>query len=178
MIYDFVEQLNFSNGVELSDSLLGHIVASIPRATGHRAATKDEDLSGTDVWIDRRDLPPVSVDFKHRSFCPIDRWGKDDACIETCSVFRDGKRIKPGWTLDKTKRTDLVVYTWPAANGQRRFWILWFPFLCQAATLNHHVWNHIYGEMPTSNNGYQTLNIYVPRIVIAKAMKSLSVGAA
>src|SRR5690606_1780156 len=130
-MHDFAERLAFSEGVELEDAVLARIVDGIPGATGIRRAGQDDDRAGTDYWIDRDGLPPVSVDVKHRAFCPIQRFGSDDACIETTSVYlgsgppwRDSGRRKIGWTLDPRKRTDLVVYTWPAETG-RRFWILY-----------------------------------------------------
>jgi hypothetical protein len=174
-VYDFVKQLNFSMGVDVSEGILEHLKSSVPLASGIRMATPNEDRHGTDVWIDRTGLPSISVDFKHRSFCPIDRFGRDDACIEVCSVCRNGKREKPGWTIDSRKRTDIVVYTWPA-GASRRFWILWFPFLCRTAMQRRSEWEYRYGVKETRNNGYVTLNVYVPRRVIARAMRELVSG--
>jgi hypothetical protein len=175
MSWDFRERLNFSQGVVIGEAITSHLMASIPGSVGARPATVNEDRSGTDLWIDREGLPPVSVDFKHRSFCPIVKLKSDDACIETCSVFQDNVRKKIGWTLDASKRTDLIVYTWPAKEGTR-FWILWFPFLCRAATLNWERWCYVYTERPAQNNDYQTLNVFVPRTEIARAMRDLTVG--
>ncbi|MGQ0563324.1 MAG: hypothetical protein ACT443_15805 [Gemmatimonadota bacterium] len=188
--YDFRERLQFSEGVEITAGILRHVHMSIPAARKIEKATCDQDRNGTDYWVLRHHgLPPVSIDLKNREFCPIERFGKDDVCIETTSVylndsrapFHDAHRHKPGWTVDERKRTDLLIYTWPHAadlfgEPRLRYWILYFPMLCMAAKTHWRTWAGIYGEKPTPNDGYVTLNVYVPRIVVAKAIKSISTG--
>ena len=186
MIHEFTERRLWSGGVDVSDGLRRHLLELVPASTRLRDPSAEEDGHGTDLWVDRRDLPPLSVDFKHRSYCPIERWGIDDACIETCSVYKgpwpndgSGKRVKCGWTIDATKRTDIVVYTWPAGfEDVRRFWILWFPALCSAAIRSMPEWQRRYRERPAQNNGYSTLNVYVPRVEIVNAMRPLLSGVA
>lgn len=188
--YDFAERLQFSEGIGLTDEILRHIKQHIPAATGYRRAKTNEDRHGTDYWVDRKHgLPPVSIDLKSREFCPIQKFGSDDACIETTSVyrgpsakvFRDDLREIPGWTLDDRKRTDLIVYTWPHdpdmfGAAQMRYWIIYFPFLCAAALKNWRDWSRLYGERSAQNRGYLTLSTYPPRAVIAKAIKEFTSG--
>lgn len=175
--HDFYERLTFSEGIEITGGILAHLYENVPGAADVVRANEDDDRNGTDYWIVRDGLPPISVDLKNREFCPIERWGTDDACIETCSVFSGGERRKIGWTLDHRKRTDLVVYTWPNQKG-RRFWILHFPLLCAAASKHWTEWAACYRERPAHNNGYKTLSVYVPRVEIAKAMKQIAYGVA
>lgn len=180
--YNFTERLNFSEGIELEEDLLKYLLKNIPNATDIQRAEKEDDKTGIDYWIFRKNLPPLAIDVKHRSFCPIQRWGKDDACIETTSVYTgnpfppwdDQYRLKPGWTLDENKRTDIVIYTWPYNETLRRYWIVYFPLLCRAAKLNWRRWAEEYGEIATHNDLYLTLNIYVPRIEIVKAINQIS----
>jgi len=177
-VHEFTDLMKFSEGVDTESGILDHILDSIPGASRIVRATKEEDKNGTDYWIHREHrLPSVSVDVKHRTVCPIEKWGSNDACIETCSVYKNGKREKIGWTLDETKRTDLVVYTWPASNG-RRYWIAPFPLLCKAAQQNWKEWRREYGEYPANNHGYQTFSIYPLISVIEEAMNSLRSGTA
>lgn len=186
MTHDFRERLAFSEGIALEAGLKRHLLDSIPGAARIERATAQSDRGGTDYWIVREALPPVSVDFKHRAFDPIDRFGVDDACIETTSVYcgppeppwHDRFRSKIGWTLDRRKRTDLVVYTWPQDGGRRRFWVLYFPHLCRAASEHWREWALEYGERPAKNAGYLTLSVFVPRSVIARALRRLTVGVA
>ena len=185
MTYDFNERLLFSEGIELHERLMVHLLESVPASVNIKKATEREDRNGTDYWIERDfGLPPISVDMKNRSMCPIKEYGSDDACIETTSVYRgpggppweDSGRKRVGWSLDIKKRTDLIVYTWPTKEEGRRFWILYFPHLCAASINNWQLWVKEYGERKTLNNGYYTLNVYVPRTVIAKAMRELVYG--
>lgn len=184
MLYDFQERLTFSQGIALEQNLIGLLLDSIPGSTQVVRASPEEDRAGVDYWINRRGLPPVAVDVKHNSYDPIARWREDSACIETTSVYvgppgppwRDEYRLKPGWTIDETKRADLVVYTWPVSQNHRRFWVLYFPALCRAAQENWRLWAEMYGEKAAKNNGYVTLSVHPPRHVIAAAMRKYMVG--
>ena len=188
--HDFGERLAFSEGIALTDEVLTHIHDTIPGATRVEKALEVDDKNGTDYWVHRaHGLPSVSVDMKNRGFCPIERFGKDDACIETTSVYRglpngpwlDEHRHKPGWTIDERKRTDLIVYTWPHSpdlftDASMRFWIVWFPHLCSAARQWWRAWAHEFGERPALNFGYLTLNTYPPRKTIRAAIDELTEG--
>jgi len=182
--HDFVERLQFTEGIKHDKALFDHLVAAVPSGRAIRKATEAADKHGTDYWIDRNGLPPISVDFKNRGICPIKEFGSDDACIETTSVYRgpikepwlDEYREQVGWTLNMKKRTDLLVYTWPKET-QRRFWILYFPFLCEASRRHWKKWAEEYRERPAPNPSYVTLSIFVPRIVIASAIRELTNGA-
>jgi len=185
--WDFLERLNFSEGREISEGILEHLKDITPKAINIRKATENEDRHGTDYWIERKNLPPLSVDLKNREFCPIERFGSDDACIETCSVYTgppkppwydyDKFRIKSGWTIDENKRTDIIVYTWPILNSDKlRFWILYFPWLCKASQNNWKKWRNIYPERPAENRDYVTLSIYPLRKVIVQEIRNLLTG--
>lgn len=182
-LWDFRERLNFSEGVKINDAILQHIVSIIPSAFRVEKSIISDDKNGTDYWILRKNLRPLSIDMKNREFCPIERFGSDDACIETTSVYtgenngiwENNKRIKIGWTLDETKETDYIIYTWPSGK-MRRYWILPFSFLCTAGKRHWKEWTNFYKEKSAVNNGYLTLNVYVPRNVIAQAMRKIMYG--
>lgn len=181
--HEFEERLAFSEGV-ISECLMDRIVSALPTSTGYEKATLADDRSGTDYWLHRKDgLRSLSVDLKNRGFCPIEKFGSDDACIETTSVYQgpagnswsDKHRRKVGWTIDENKQTDYVVYTWPEGTA-RRYWIVPYPFLQAASIRWWRQWAIDYGEKPAVNETYLTLSVYPPRQVIAKAMRSLMVG--
>ena len=181
--HDFAERLNFSNGIEIGPDIYELLYGMIPGSHDIERATREEDKNGTDLWVPRHGLPPVSVDLKNRSFDPMVRFKSDDACIETTSVYRgnskppweDEHRYKIGWTLNEHKRTDIVLYTWPAGKGLR-YWALYFPWLCAAAKKDWRDWARQYGEKPAKNKGYITLSIYPPRWLIAQAMGEIIRG--
>lgn len=181
--HEFDERLAFSEGV-ISECLMDRIVSALPTSTGYEKAALADDRSGTDYWLHRKKgLRSLSIDLKNRGFCPIEKFGSDDACIETTSVYQgpNGKswndkfRRKPGWTIDEKKETDYIVYTWPEGTA-RRYWIVPYPFLQAASIRCWRQWAIKYGEKPAANPRYVTLSVYPPRKVIAKAMRSLMVG--
>lgn len=188
--YDFSERLQFSEGIGLTAEILDHILKHIPAANRISKATQQDDRNGTDYWIHREhDLPPISIDMKNRELDPIQRGWGDDVCIETTSVYegldikpyRDDLRKKPGWTVNEGKRTDLIVYTWPHAADlfgapRLRYWILYFPFLCSASLKYWRQWSEQFGERSTPNRTYLTLNTYVPRSVVATAIREFTSG--
>jgi hypothetical protein len=162
-----------------------------PGANKITKATRKEDLAGTDYWVHRASgLPPVSVDVKHRSFCPVKRFSSDDACVEIVSVYRCPKvprtveelkanrkfAIKPGWTVDKKKRTDFIAYTWPSEAGNRRFWVVSFPLLCTAARSTWTEWADRCRIRSATNFDYLTLSIYPQRSWIKLAMEHIAEG--
>lgn len=179
MIHNFFKSLVFSEGVVLLQELSKQLLNSIPGSVRLVRATEFYDRKGVDYWILRRDLPPVGIDIKYRSIDPIERWNSDDACIETTSVYKgpegppwlDKYRLKPGWTLDTSRLTDLIVYIWKTSQGNHRFWVLYFPHLCRAAQEHWRQWAYQYGEKAAVNDGYLTLSVYPPRAVIADAIR-------
>ena len=186
LIHDFKERLAFSEGIEDGPDVLAAIANMVPNANEVRRATESEDRCGTDYWIDRsHGLPSISVDVKRREFCPIQKGWGDDACIETTSVYlgpigvgwKDEHRKKPGWTVDYRKRTDFVVYTWPADSGTR-YWIVPFVPLCKAARVNWRTWASAFGERAAKNRGYLTLSTYPPRSHIQRAIHCFMQGVA
>lgn len=78
-------------------------------------ATPDEDRRGVDWWAERACGRRQGVDLKARR---VD-WG--DVHIEYVSRAAEGK---PGWTVDRSKITDYVLWLWP-----KRYLLLPFPLL-------------------------------------------------
>lgn len=181
--HDFDNRLAFSEGIGLPNTIKKHIIDSIAGAYEIVRASLIEDKTGVDYWVLRNNLRPLSIDVKHRSFCPIEKYSSDDACIETTSIYigpnngnwKDKYRAKIGWTLNPKKQTDYIVYTWPHEN-HLRFWILPFPFLCAAARKYWQYWATKYGEYPALNNGYLTLAVYPLRKIIILAIREFMVG--
>lgn len=182
-IHDFKTKKEFSEGV-INTSVLNELVSNVAAATGHKPASRESDKHGTDFWIERKHgLPPLSVDMKNRDYCPIERFGTDDVCIETTSVYvgpwkapyEDKYRQAIGWTLNEKKRTDYIVYTWPSGDDKRRYWVVPFPFLCIATQRHWKEWAHTLkrGEVPVPNHGYVTLCVFPLRKIVVECMRPL-----
>jgi hypothetical protein len=178
-VYGFDERYEYSNRSSVDRCVVNYLINTIPNCIGIKRADKHNDRRGIDYWLLRNGVRPIAVDMKHYSYDPIDRYGVDTICIETTSVYTgphtppwlDEYRIKPGWTIDASKETDLVVYTFPQANGTRRFWMAYFPILCLVANKYWRYWARQYGEYAAMNVGYMTLSVHPPREVVVSAMQ-------
>ena len=181
--YRFQDMLAFSEAVTGEKDLLRHIATCVPNSDGFNRADTKDDLKGTDFWITRRHgLRPLSVDFKHRDFCPIERYGSDDICVEVISQYTGSpndfpplreKSKKTGWTLDRKKHTDFIAYTWPHPQG-RRFWLVSFPLLCTVAWCHYREWIDQYKLRSTPNETYWTLCVYPPRKIVSHCIEELT----
>jgi len=183
-VYSFDERYEYSNRSSIELGVIDYLLKAIPNCVGIKRAEKDDDRRGIDYWLLRNGAKPIAVDMKHYSFDPIARYGVDSICIETTSVYTgpnappwlDEYRIKPGWTVDATKETDLIVYTFPQVDGSRRFWIAYFPALCYVAQRYWRNWAQEYGEYAAQNVGYATLSVHPPRKVVVSAMEQYWYG--
>ena len=159
--YWFGERLGWSEGIGNCDDVKAILLANIPQAVEVRKASSDEDRMGTDYWIDRAGLPPLSVDVKCRSLDPVTTPGieSDDLALEVWSVVE--KNVS-GWTLDSTRETDYVMWFF---EPTRRWVLVAFPQLCTAAVRNIDHWKLKYPlRRQCSNDGeWHSECIFVPR---------------
>jgi hypothetical protein len=84
----------------------------------------EQDRHGGDFVV-RSACGPIYVDYKLR------RYGfQNDICIELVSVAARGdlktveeisaaSQLSPGWTIDKCKRSNYILYAWPYNNSFR-----------------------------------------------------------
>lgn len=189
-----IEAINFSEGITGLAEIKNYLLGIFPSALRIEKAETRDDKNGTDYWVHRESpLDSLSIDFKHRSFCPISKWGSDDACIELVSVYagkldmkRHFKRSlidnrfckRLGWSVNRRKTTDFIVYTWPSKIGLR-YWIVSFPILCAASIRFANEWIDRCGFLPTHehrNNNYLTLNVFPSRQQIRSAMERIECG--
>lgn len=175
-MHDFEERLNFSQGTALEADLKECIARMVPGYSGLRKATKWEDMQGVDYYAQRGKLPEIGFDVKHREVCPIEKWKRDDACIEYWSQWYGSKnpKNKPGWTVDRNKLCTYIIYTWPASGG-RRFWIVPYHALNAAACENFHKWTQG-GYRDAKNRDYITRCVYPRRAEIKAAVEAVMEG--
>ncbi len=188
MAHEFWERMEFSQGIDLQDSILDRLVEMTPGGLSIRKATPDEDRSGIDYWIDRENGVPIGVDVKNR-----DRHYSGDVCVEICSVYKG--RTGParafdewydpdlcqsiGWTLDTSKKTDILVNTWRTSEpGRRKYWIVYFPHFQEVSLRNWKTWASQHGVRPARNPGYVTLNTFPEISDVEELIRQLTQGTA
>jgi len=178
MTYGFQERLDFSQGAKCdSDSetimSLLHGCASVTPNTG----------TGNDCGIDYiatlRRGAEVMIDAKTRAAGCSKYWrGEPELAIEIWSVMPGGKFQtcygKAGWTLDESKKTDMVLYTFSPLDSPMAF-LIPFHSLRMAAVRNVRTWREAYKvdiqETNEGRRGWESQAVFVPASVVIKAME-------
>lgn len=154
--YDFDERLAMSQNGALERRIKRILLDHIPSALSVVPAHQENDRHGTDWWVECRNGKHLSVDCKIRS----KDHGKHDVALETWSVV---EKSVVGWTRDKEKQTDYVLWVW-ADSGR---WEL-FPFqmLLVVFEENWQQWTAQYGTerqyTPRPGGGYHSECVFVP----------------
>lgn len=162
----FNEDLEFSKGKrEKTDKLT--IKKILGEDTQVRVGTKKEDLAGADFISTMRDGREIRIDVKtRRANCSkYWKWGPDFT-LETWSIMETkGKEPKIGWTLDETKSSDYILFTFDIKD-----WA--YCYLVPAALLrelfkeNREKWWKIYKHCIQNNSNYDSESIYIPASLI------------
>lgn len=158
--YSFDERLRMSNGVTATSNLEEILCIVIPGAIEVVRASKSEDRSGIDYWVRRDCGRDLAVDVKNRE-TDFKKKGNDDLALE---IWSDKKARTVGWTCDKNKKTDYILWFWQ----DTRRWAL-VPFVLLCAVFNAHLdkWSRLYkhGHQTSHKNGHswQSECVFVPR---------------
>ncbi len=155
--YSFQERLQWADGF-LDEGIEKILQSRIPGCVAVKKAVVEDDRSGTDYWVLRDGLPPLSVDVKTRS---VDHalTGEDDLALETWSVT--GTKI--GWTRNAKKRTDYILWFW---TDSRRFVLVSFPALCRTFRQFWEQWRSTYKVAVQDSGGWRSECVFVPRTVV------------
>ena len=162
--YGFDDRLALSQGVSKGASVETIILANLPGACSVTSSHKTNDRNGTDWWVEIQGGHHLSVDAKVRE----EDWAAkpapqkaDDLALETWSVI---ERNKVGWTRDRTKRTDYVLWLWLDTG---RWCLVPFQMLCQVFETRWQDWRSQYKtsrqHTPHTNGGWHSECIFVPR---------------
>jgi hypothetical protein len=167
--YNFEDELIFSQGHSATESVQDILLAEIPGAVSCRKSEKHEDKNGTDWWVNRRSVRPLSVDCKIRK----EDWSMkppafaDDLALETFSVIETGAI---GWTRNPAKETDYILWLW---LDTRRWCLLPFPLLCGVFYERWEEWRKEYGAKRQKSSGWgysqgtwHSECVFVPRRIV------------
>lgn len=161
--YDFNERLAFSDGYAESVSVESICLAQIPGAVSVDRAASSDDRNGTDWWVKRDSIRPLSIDAKVRS---VDWAAKpvpqDDLALETWSVV---EHQTIGWTRNSQKTTDYILWLWTDTG---RWCLVSFPMLCVVMQSMWQEWSTQYKvrqQATRRNDGsrYHSECVFVPR---------------
>lgn len=161
--YGFNERLEMSQGYAENVSISDIILSNIPSACSVHQASISNDKSGTDWWVETQSGNFLSIDAKVRS----EDWrlkGQDDLALETWSVIENNK---VGWSRDKTKRTDYILWLWQDTG---RWCLIPFQMLCGVFIDHWENWKVQYKckqqKTQYGDSYYHSECVFVPRDVL------------
>jgi len=142
-------------------------------------STEAMDKLGVDYIAKLRGGSDVYVDAKARRIGASRQrgWNPDDPllAIEKWSVAPGGKykiqRTKPGWTLDESKVTDLILYTFDPSDSETRFLLPFQNLRIAARRLIHH-WALRFGMRTQDNGRYESQAVFVPASEVISAIET------
>jgi hypothetical protein len=176
MNYDFQERLEFSKGAR-QESDLATIMSLLDGCSSVTANNTDGNDNGIDYIATLRRGAEIFIDAKTRQKGCSRFWknNEPELAIERWSVMPGGKfnttHGKAGWTLDESKPTDMILYTFDSADCTTAFL---FPFqsLRMAARRMVQHWMKRYKvDIQTSNN-WQSQAVFVPASEVIAAMET------
>jgi hypothetical protein len=178
MTYDFQERLAFSQGARCSsdiETIMGILDGCI--------SVTENAVNGNDQGVDYiatlRRGANVLIDAKTRAVGCSKYWKnkEPELAIERWSVMPSGKfhtpaqKAKAGWTIDESKITDMILYTFDASDCETAF-LLPFQSLRLAARKMLNEWMDKY-KVDIQTSGYwQSQAVFVPASEVIKAIES------
>ena len=182
MKHSFTEKLAFSRGVR-QDTDIETIMALIPGCVGVIKTDIEQDKKGTDYIATLRQGAQILIDAKARAKGASQWWKKDgpELALETWSVMPEGKygksfeQTKLGWTLDESKETDLILFTFDEGDTDKVF-LICFQLLRMAFLKNLKLWARLYKTGTQDSSSWQSQCVFVPASVVLNAIKKISQG--
>jgi hypothetical protein len=178
MTYDFQERLAFSQGARCAsdiETIMGILDGCI--------SVTENAVNGNDQGVDYiatlRRGANVLIDAKTRAVGCSKYWKnkEPELAIERWSVMPSGKfdtpaqKAKAGWTIDESKITDMILYTFDASDCETAF-LLPFQSLRLAARKMLNEWMDKY-KVDIQTSGYwQSQAVFVPASEVIKAIES------
>lgn len=181
MTYDFTERLLFSKGAR-KDSDIETIVSLLDGCVDVKEHHSNGDDKGVDYIATLRRGTQVLIDAKTREAGCSRFWSNGpELAIESWSVKPGGKfethrsNAKAGWTVDESKLTDMILYTFSPKDCDTAF-LLPFQPLRMAARRNLKDWMGRYKVDTQTSGNWQSEAVFVPADVVILAMESTYSG--
>jgi len=176
-VHSFAESLAFSKGVvaeTATDTIRNMIHGCV--------SVETYDVGGNDGGVDYIATLDTgvraSIDHKTRRRGSSTYWanGVPEIPIETISVGGVGGRCDTkGWTFDRTKRCQFVLFTFHPDDSDAAF-LVPFQLLRTAAEKNLTAWDKRYGRKRQDNGRFFSECIFVPWPVVEAAVVDVMRG--
>jgi len=176
MIYDFKDMLNVSMG-QRSDSDVETIKSMLHGCASVVKNNVDGDDKGIDYIANLRRGTQVMIDAKTRQRGCSRYWREEpELAIEIYSVMPGGAfktpetRSKVGWTLDESKMTDMILYTFDPSDSTTSY-LLPFQSLRIATANNYKKWMNKHKVGTQTSGAWQSQAVFVPASFVIDEIK-------
>ena len=170
MIWDFQTKLEASRQGMTAAPLIQAWLVGCVRVDQAGVA---DDKNGIDYWATLRNGARVGIDHKLREkgAARYWRWGVPELAMEVWSVKpTPGRPGKTGWTLDESKNTDYVLYSFHDEDSDSAY-LLPFQLLRLAFRLHCADWLKEYHAKDQDSGGWKSQAIFVPAPVVLTAVQ-------
>jgi hypothetical protein len=181
---DFMNNLRFSKGVNADNDIL--TISKMLHGCVNCVPSTDVNMDrhGVDYVATLRGGAQVFIDAKTRreSCRRYWRYG-EEIPIEIWSVMPGGRfnispdSAKVGWTLDESKITDLILFTWNKADCEFAY-LLCFQTLRIAAARYLEYWANTFDIKVQNSGRWESQAIFVPIQNVLDAMRDVQKMAA
>jgi hypothetical protein len=177
MTYDFQERLEFSQGARCETDAQT-IMALLDGCKSVRVNESHGNDNGVDYIATLRKGSVVLIDAKTRERGCSRYWrnNQPELAIEKWSVIPGGKfnipaqQAKAGWTIDESKATDMILYTFDKSDCRTAF-LLPFQPLRMAARRMMNDWMGRFKVDTQTSGGWQSQAVFVPAYEVIRAME-------
>lgn len=172
-IYDFTERLTFSEG-RRQDNDLETIKTMIVGCEDVKIAPVDLDRQGVDYVATLRKGAKILIDAKARDAGCSKHWnGEPELALEDWSVMpENGSLGKVGWTLDESKMTDLILFTF-APQDTPLCYLMSFQLLRIAFRRNYDQWRRQYKNDIQDSGAWRSRCVFVPVSIVFAAIQEV-----
>jgi len=177
MTFDFKERLAFSKGMR-GRTDTETIKSMIEDCISIELATQRQDRLGIDYIATLNSGQEIYIDAKARDAGCSQFWRSSmpELALEDWSVMPDRDHCgKVGWTLDTSKQTQLVLFTFDPVDTDRCY-LISFQLLRIAFKRNKDRWLSEYKSAPQVNNGWISHCVFVPVREVFKMVLQASCG--
>lgn len=128
------------------------------------------DDHGIDYYVYLGGGIRYTVDVKRRTKGCRKYWknGWPDLQME---IWSNKEKRQIGWTLDDTKQTDIVIFSYDDSDFEKSIWF-WFKELVAVFRMNFRIWYKMYfHKKQTQAQGFHSLVLFVPFDVVWDTLK-------
>ncbi len=182
MSNDFDEKLAYSKGKNGENDI--QTIRTMLGCLDVRQADVSMDKRGVDYIATLRRGAQVFVDSKTREPGCRKYWRSgEEVAVEIWSVMPGGKhetpihRAKIGWTLDESKITDYILYTWDKTDCEFAYLVA-FQVLRVATRRNLKNWIKMFGTKIQNSGSWESQAVFVPIGIVLDAMRDVQKMAA